>query len=329
MNQVMKFAIREQVSDELDNLNTPCGQQALFCRLYRERDLSINLVHQINHLVKDVQRHRGVSMGLLAGNKAFENDFYVMQNQISRRLSTLSAFAVSEGDVFGERERQNVQIAWDSIRHNWQGDKLSDNFELHSHFIEQLFQIVNLIRRQLEPPLLANFAEEVSIHASFDEANKASATEYSQQTKQIELLQFTCLLLPTIVETLAKIRGLASFSAAVGSAQYDHDRKLRFLVQTAKEQNERLRQRAQRLHAVIGSEFNAKYIVGELETKFVHLIELVIHDVLSGKTIHASSSQLFNLATNLIDKYWSIVDDGLDLVRHWHREELERWITMK
>lgn len=323
MNQIMKFVAEAQAMENENSQGEARGQQALFCELYRQRDLSINLVHQINHLVKDVQRHRGISMGLLAGNKAFEKDFYALQSQISRRLSTLMAFAASGEDVIAERERSNILFAWDTIRLDWQGDKLSDNFELHSHFIEQLFQILNLISRRLETPLLESMGGDLDI------TEPETSHAHPRQAKQIELLQFTCSLLPTIVETMAKIRGLASFSAAIGSAQYDHDRKLRYLVQVAKEQNERLRQRAQRLHDVLGGEFNAKYVVGELETKFVHLIELVTLDVLSGKTIHSSSSQLFNLATNLIDKYWSIVDEGLDLIRAWHRAELETWITLK
>lgn len=317
MNQAMRFNL-----DNIREARHVAKEQIEFCGLYQTRELAIHLIHQINHLVVDVQRHRGISMGLLAGNKAFEGDFGDIQHQIGRRLATLDAFASLSEGLFNDRDRGNLQQAWDTIRLDWQDDKLSDNFELHSHFVEQLFQLSLGIAKLIELPMLEvmNIEEEVEAMES---------PQFPRHVKQAELVHFTCSTLPLMIENLAKIRGLASFSAAKGSAQYDHDRKLRFLVQCAREHNEKLRQCAHRLHSVLDGELNAKYVVGELETKFVHLIEIVTHDVLSGKTIHSSSSQLFNIATNLIDKYWGIVDEGLDLLRLWHRRDLELWIVRK
>ncbi len=290
------------------------------CALFQVRELAINLVHQIDHLVKDVQSHRGVSMGLLAGNRALEADLNGLQGQIARRLVTIDAFASMTDGLFNQRDRESIQFAWDTIRDNWQDDKLSENFELHSYFIEQLFHVSSVVVKSIEVPMLESLDERVGVDAF-------SVGEYSRHTKQVELLNFSCSVLPTMIESIAKIRGLASFSAAVGGAEYEHDRKLRFLLQCAREQNETIHQRAQRLHEVLKGEFKAKYVIGELETKFVHLIELVDKDILSGKTIHSSSSQLFDLATNIIDRYWGIVDDGLGVLRKWHRDDLELWIT--
>ncbi len=294
-----------------------------FCNAYQTRELALLLISQLNHLVKDVQRHRGISMGLLAGNRAFEREFCALQKQIDRRMLTLDVFT-SQGDkVFSTRDRGNFQSAWTTIRHDWQDDKLSDNFELHSHFIEQLLQSSAALAKTLETPL-----HDDAFSAAAVRALATKPRSHPRQVKQIELLSFVCALLPTTVENLAKIRGLASFAAAVGAADYDHDRKLRFFLRCAREQNDKLRHRAQRLQEVLGGELNAKVVVGELEVKFSHLIEIVTHDVLSGKTINSSASQLFNLATVLIDKYWGIVDDGLDLMRAWHRGDLENWMTV-
>ncbi len=290
------------------------------CALYQARELAINLIHQINHLVKGVQSHRGISMGLLAGNRALESDLNGLQGQIGRRLATLNAFSSMTEGLFNPRDRDSIQFAWDTIRDNWQDDKLSENFELHSYFIEQLFHVSSVVAKSLEVPMLESLDERVA-------AGAFSVGEYSRHTKQVELLHFSCSVLPTIIESIAKIRGLASFSAAMGSAEYEHDRKLRFLLQCAREQNETTHQRAQRLHGVLKGEFKAKYVIGELETKFVHLIELVEKDILSGQAIHSSSSQLFDLATNVIDRYWGIVEDGLGMLRIWHRDDLELWIS--
>ncbi len=308
----------------IHSLNTgkdsPESRHYELCQLYQVRELTLNLIHQINHLVKEVQNHRGISMGLLAGNRVLEKDLDMLQSRIGRRLATLDAFASMSDGLFGQRDRDSIQFAWDSIRENWQDDKLSENFELHSFFIEQLFAVCAQVVKSIEVPMLESWGDTVRV-------GTFSVGEYSRHTQQVELLNFSCSVLPNMIETIAKIRGLASFSAAIGGAQYEHDRKLRFLLQCAREQNEIIHQRAQRLYAVLNGEFNAKYVIGELETKFAHLIDLVDKDILSGNAIHSSSSQLFELATSIVDKYWGIVDDGLSVLRGWHQADLESWIV--
>ncbi len=290
------------------------------CALYQVRELTVNLLYQMHYLVKDVQRHRGISMGLLAGNRVLEGDLSELQCQVARRLEVIHAFAGMTDGVFNQRDRDSVQFAWGTIRDNWQDDKLSENFELHSYFIEQLFHVSSMLAKSIEVPMLNSLDECMG-------GDAFSVGEVSRHTKQVELVSFACVALPTMIETIAKIRGLASFSAAVGRAEYEHDRKLRFLLQCAREQNEMIHQRAQRLHEVLKGDFNIKYVIGELEIKFVHLMALVDKDVLSGKAIHSSSSQLFGLATSIVDRYWGIVDDGLGILRRWQIDDVESWIS--
>lgn len=335
-NTVIRKNTMASEKDSLQQINTPLeavgeqeqdeAQYHAFCSAYQQRELALNLVNQLNHFVKDVQRHRGISMGILGGNRAFETDFYRLQVQIDRRLATLEAFACRGEELFSTRDKENIHFAWRTIRHDWQGDKVGENFELHSHFIEQIFQVKNLIAKRLEQPILSEFVDSISDSESSSEESDIASETLPRLNQQIELINFICSLLPNMIECMAKIRGLASFSAAVGSAEYDHDRKLRYLSQVAREQNDKIRHCAQRLHDVLGGEINAKYTIGEMETKFMHFIELVTHDVLSGKTITSSSSQIFTLATVLIDTYWSVVDEGMNALRRWHRDDLEAWI---
>jgi len=291
-----------------------------FCAVYGERELIFGLLSQLNHLVQGVQRHRGISMGLLAGDKTFESELVSLQRQLEKRLSTFDVFAAQRDTLLATRDRENLHMAWRTIRNDWQEDNLSDNFELHSHFIEQLLTIILALAKRLEGPLMKPASVSEVVGAARDGA-------FPRELRQIELLAFVCSLLPSMIECMAKIRGLSTFAAASGRAEYLHDRKLRFLLGCAREQNEKLRHCAQRLQDVLDGELDALQVIGELETKFVHLMSLVEHDVLSGRAIHASSVQLFDLATVVIDKYWSIVDQGLDLFRLWHRRDLDVWVS--
>lgn len=287
-----------------------------FCALYQQRELEQRFVIQLNHLIKDVQLHRGVSMGLLAGNNKLEKDLDTLQRRINRRLSSLGAFSYYSGTLLCPDDKKNIQLAWDTIRHDWRDDKLVDNFELHSHFIEKLLlkilDITNNLKVLVWEDLYKNQGD----------------SSYPRHMQQLELLNFICSLLPITIENMAKIRGIASFAAEVGNVQDDQKRKLRYFLQCARENNVKAHHCAHRLHEVLNGALSAKYAIGELETQFTHFIDLVNHDVLSGKDIQTSSWQLFGLGTTIIDKYWQIIDDGLNLLRIWHHEDLEAWIHL-
>lgn len=310
-------------------ITTPQDSYADFCSAYQKRELEQNFIMQLNHLIKDVQLHRGISMRLLAGNKSFEKDFKTLQSKINRRLSTLLVFSTYDKTLFSIADKKNIQLSWDTIRNDWQDDKLTDNFELHSHFIEQLLLKILDISNNLRKPLLDELQKSADSGGSGDTDRIGSEDNerYPRQIKQMELLNFICSLLPISIENMAKIRGLASFAAEIGCVHESQQRKLRYLLQCAREDNVKAGHCSQRLHSILGDAFNAKSIVGEFETKFVYFIELVSRDVLSGSKIQTSSWQIFNLGTNIIDKYWQIVDEGLNLLRIWQRDDFNAWVN--
>lgn len=297
-------------------------QYQLFCIAYRRREDTLTLVHQLNQMVKAVQKHRGISMGLLGGNAVFEGDFNVLQRQLERRLATLETFASNFGGILSEKDKENLHLAWATIRQNWQDDDLSDNFELHSHFVEQLLGMVYSLAKQLEKPLTPELVD------TQDESVEEDDASYPRMFKQIEVLNFVAKQLPDMIEQIAKVRGLGTYAAATGLVDYPHDRKLRFLLQCSRQQSEKLRHQAERLEKILGESLTALADLKNLELKLMFLLNTIEKDVLSGTTITASSHQLFQLATDLIDVYWNVVNQGLALVRRWHEDDLEAWLKL-
>ncbi|MDO6424441.1 lytic murein transglycosylase [Saccharophagus degradans] len=299
-------------------------QYARFCESYRRREDTLTLVHQLNQMVKAVQKHRGISMGLLGGNAVFEGDFVVLQHQLERRLATLETFASSVGGILSDKDKENLHLAWVTIRQNWQDDDLSDNFELHSHFIEQLQGMVYSLAKQLEKPLTPELVDAHDLQADEDDSNAS----YPRMFKQIEVLNFVAKQLPDMIEQIAKVRGLGTYAAATGLVDYPHDRKLRFLLQCSRQQSEKLRHQAERLESIVRDSIPGLGDLKNLELKLMFLLNTIDKDVLSGTTITASSHQLFKLATDLIDVYWNVVNQGLALVRRWHEDDLEAWLRL-
>jgi len=293
----------------------PFEEKAKFdsmCEEFRRREDALSLIYQVNQLIKAVQKHRGMTMALIGGNKGFRNDFSELQYQLDRRIATLQAFIRRTGRLISKHQEESLRLAWQTIRQDWQDDKLSDNFELHSHFIEQLQAIVYSLAKELEKPL--------------DGVKSSDSVEYPQIFKQIELLNFVARELPEMIEQIARVRGLSTYIAASGEVEYHHDRKLRYVLQCAKQQNEKLRHQSERLRTVLKGAISSLPEIKAIELKLIYLMETVENDVLGGGTIKTNSHQLFKLATELIDVYWAVVNEGLTVVRRWHEELLETWL---
>jgi hypothetical protein len=53
---------------------------------------------------------------------------------------------------------------------------------------------------------------------------------------------------------------------------------------------------------------------------------MIESDVLAPNMIIADSNRLFSLATDIIDVYIKVVEDGIHLLTQWHEQDIEVWI---
>lgn len=293
-----------------------------FCATYRQRQDALSLIKQLNQMTKAVQRHRGMSMAILAGNSVFQGDFHILQRQVERRLASLEVFAVQTG-LLSARDKENLHNAWHTIRVDWQGDDVIDNFELHSHFIEQLQAMIASLAKLLERPVSVVVAAAAGL-----ELPDEDATAYPKMFKQIELLNFAARQVTTMAEQVGKIRALSTYAAAKGICDYHHDRKLRYALSTARTANEKLRHQSERLESLLAGALPSISMIKTYELKLMFLLNTVESDVLSGMTIATNSYNLFKLATEIIDVYLKVVDDAMDLVARWNDEDLEGWLCL-
>lgn len=320
LNETAQTASEYGLPENIMDIETPdTASYNQFCVAFRQRDDILNLIHQINLLIMAVQRRRGLSLGLLAGEQGFREQFERLQNQLAKGLATLEWFAMATGDLLTPREKENLHLAWTTISHNWEEDQLSDNFELHSHCIEQLQSILASLARQLEPPLVPALLEQSAV---------VEDASYPQQFKKIELLNFVARQLPEMIEQIAKVRGLSVYASSLGSVDFYNDRKLRFLLKYAREQSDKLRHQAERINDFLNKGFRSVTDLKNLELKLLYLLNTVEQDVLSGREIKTTSQQFFALATEIIDVYWGVVNDGLMLLRRWHLDDMEAWLKL-
>lgn len=307
---------------EAPNSSAPPGDFEAFCALYRQRQDALSLIKQLNQMTKAVQRHRGMSMALLAGSNLFQGDFLILQRQVERRLISLEVFAAQTG-LLSARDKENLHNAWHTIRVDWQGDDVIDNFELHSHFIEQLHAMIAGLAKLLEKPVSVVVADKNKLELPAEDS-----AAYPKMFKQIELLNFAARQVTTMAEQVGRIRALSTYAAAKGLCDYHHDRKLRYALSTARTSNEKLRHQTERLESLLAGALPSISMIKTYELKLMFLLNTVEADVLSGMTINTKSHNLFKLATEIIDVYLKVVDDSVDLLSRWNDEDLEGWLCL-
>lgn len=294
---------------------------ARYCSTYRQRIDAIQLIRQLNQLARLVQRHRGVSMAILAGSTLFYDDYRTLQQQLARRMAYLSEFSARNGNLLAEKDRAGLYSAWRTVSADWQDDDVIDNFELHSHFIEQLQSITAALGATLETPVSAEVADSVTLAVT--DADPADAP---QLFKQVEVLRFALHQAPEMLEQVARIRGLSTYAAAKGVCDEHHDRKLRYAISCARSANEKLRHQAERLTGILGGALPCLALLRSYELKLAFLISKVEAEVLSGGEITSDSHSLFKLATDIIDVYLQVVDEAVALTERWHQDDLEAWL---
>lgn len=289
-----------------------------FAALYRERQDALTLIRQLVRMIKGLQRHRGMSMAMLGGNRQFREEFEQLQYQLERRILALQAFT-NGTELLSDRERENLHNAWLTISRDWQQDSVIDNYELHCHLVEQLLAMLASLSRRLESPL-----SEPGPAPSIE--TRPASQDTPTRLQNLELLHFCTRLMPAVVEQIGRIRALSSYAAALGYCDSHHDGKLRYVIQNTQVNNEKLRHQIRRLGSVLGPEFSQLGELKRYELKLMFLLNMVENDVLTGEAITADSNRLFSVATDIIDVYLQVVGNGIALLGRWLERDLERWL---
>jgi len=276
------------------------------------------LMEQINHLCRGVQRHRGFSMGLLAGNKSFLNDFNLLQLQMNRRIQLITAFASLEKSFLSQTDIERLHYAWNTIRDNWQEDSVLENFEFHSHFVDQLLVMMARLTEKIRLPYSVEIRSLVSVEKK---------QEKHEDSLYFKLLHFSHQKLPRFIEILGKIRALSVHAAAVGSCEKENEKKLYYLLTCVEQERESLFDMTTILQFGLIDRLPSLLTIKTYEYKLDFLLEKITQDILNMSVISVKEEEVFSLVTDIIDIYWRVVDDSLSLLNVWQREDLELWLV--
>lgn len=284
---------------------------------FNERLFVSNLMEQLSHLCRGVQRHRGFSMGILAGNESFVADFNDLQQQMSRRVQMLTAFADRSPMLFSRTDIERLHYAWGTIRDNWQGDSVLENFEFHSHFVDQLLLLMARLAERIGQP----YYQQIGAIVDSPKLSRLAEPNLYQQ-----LLTFSSRQLPRFIEMLGKVRALSVHMAATGRSESGYGKRLNYLLQCVSQEKGAVFEATNSLHHNLIEQLPVLLTIKTYEYKLDYLLDKVHNDIIGSVVIPIREEEIFDMATEIIDIYWKIVDNSFNLLTRWQQDDLEQWL---
>ena len=249
----------------------------------------INCVHHIKifcKLTKVIQKHRGASISCING----DTNFLSLRERLEREADKL--FVLLTRDTSGSCSVPQARILaalndWQSIKLGWQKDTVILNYEFHSHLVDMLNRLVRECVKQ--------------------------ASEGIEAPDQIAGFEAVLMEVPENIELLAKLRGLATHIAVAGYLDHDSRLRLSFLCEKITRDYKRL---VHSLNAMKGpmASIQPLHALPRQKARLEVLLKQVSEGILESHGVIADPNELFNLATEIIDVNWSLVEQGLQVL---------------
>jgi hypothetical protein len=183
---------------------------------FKLNQIVINNIQQLIHLLADIQRHRACSLAILSGNASFDAQVTSLHKKINARLIFLNS-QTELTDVVDPYQWDHLLSEWKVVGYGWRGDNVLHNFELHSHLLEK---ILNIIRHAGRWVLRSGGY------------SKKAADHYLGHT----VFEFVFATHLYQVETLGRLRGLSTHIANSGCGDNAMQIRVKYLLQCAREE---------------------------------------------------------------------------------------------
>ena len=278
---------------------------------------SITMIRQLVPLITASQQHRGATLALLEGDEYFSEKVSALQNEIGCRFTTLQLLNQELSEPVPVSDINSLMQEWNTVR-DWSGGTSLENFNLHSHFIEQQMKLVWHVAEKTNCFLLA---------ATPKDTEQQSVLSHQQELLSGDtlLVQFILLETPELMELLARVRGLTTHACVVGVCDPEHSSWLDYLLKQLNQKKERFRVLSKSLQRYALRDVPALIDLQIQDVRIVQLVQLIENNILYKEKIKIDSHSIFTMATNIINSQTEVVKQGLDFIQNKIHRQLDGW----
>lgn len=167
---------------------------------HQQRQHCLQVCHELVQLTVHLQQHRGITLAILGGDVFFEDRLGHIKRNVINALQNLQKI---RQDLIPEEQWQALCSEWFTVNHHWRQDSALQNFEIHTHLIQQLLR------------LFKGF-QQGALFVSLDRSHQ-------------EMARLTLGELPELLETAAQIRGIGTHRLVSQAVETEFADRLRFL----------------------------------------------------------------------------------------------------
>jgi hypothetical protein len=234
---------------------------------YETRKVALVLCQEILELVNLMQKHRGMSSGIIGGNNGFKVQINKLSSDINGRLASIMLESKSYPQLFDYAIWDDIQARWQNKCQQWPDYELIHNVENHSYLIRIILDQVNVLTDR------AGITTDAS-----SKVNKMAR----------EILRE----LPELVEYIGQMRALSVHSASAQTCSTDSKLHLRYLHQS--------------IHDGVNKPASLVIIPDQIKAQLDQLLDLVETKIIKCEKIDIDADDLFQLCTKIIDAYLDI-----------------------
>lgn len=278
---------------------------------------TLALIRHLNLLIISGQKHRGASLALIGGDYSFEPKLALLKEQIIRRINVISMLNTQYGQIVDAATLRSIEADWRLLETSDCGGTIKSCFERHNSFIESL---LGLMWRTASSMYLANAGSSMAILDDSLVDDRAAVKGHDgvifNKDHRI-LLKIIVRLMPELIETIAKLRGVATYAAVIGSCDEENQDRLSYLLQVLKNRKDQLAELSKSLGHTTLSTLPAITELFLHEHKLDQLQRIVRHDVIGSRgEIRVNSQEIFDFATSIVEVYYKAVEAGVDYFQH-------------
>jgi hypothetical protein len=266
---------------------------------------TLNIIRHTMPVIIASQQHRGAFLAYMQGDNAYEEKVVKLQNEIDYRLTTLKLLNHELGEPVSEQKISQLILEWQNVK-IWSGGPSIENFNLHSHFIEQQMKLVWSATEKTK--LFFNEHETLSeVNDTFRKIDKKNDGI---------LVRFCLHETPELIELIAKIRGLATHASVAGKCDAEHASWLGYLLRQLNQKKEQFRLVSKSLQKYALHDLPALVDMQMQDSRIVQLVQIVDEEILRSNNIQIDHQALFIMATNIIKSQTEVVYQGLDYIQN-------------